>query len=58
MMSAIWFGFMLPEMLLQMKLIIFQRYPTKQAAFLHEQSVPYSQILIKPLLLVPECYFA
>ena len=32
--------------------------PIKQAVFLPGQATPYDQLLIQPLLLVPECYFA
>ena len=32
--------------------------PIKQAVFLPGQATPYNQLLIQPLLLVPECYFA
>ena len=41
-MSAGWFGSMPSEMFLQMKLIIFQGSPTKQAAFLHGQPAPHN----------------
>ena len=58
MMNAGWLGSMLPEMLLQMELIIFPGCPTKQAGFLDGQPALYNQILIKPFLLVPECFFA
>ena len=37
---------------------IFQGCPARQAAFLPGQPAPYNQLLIQPLLLVPECYFA
>ena len=40
--SAGWFGSMLSEMFLQMKLIIFQGCPTKRAAFLHVHTAPYN----------------
>ena len=36
----------------------FQGCPIKQAVFLPEQPAPCNQLLIQPLLLVPECYFA
>ena len=45
------------EIFFQMKFIIFQGCPTKQAAFLPEHPAPYYQLLIQSLLLVPECYF-
>ena len=40
-----------------MKLMIFVGCTIKQAAFLNEQPTPYNQLLIQPLLLIPECYF-
>ena len=46
------------EIFLQMKFIIFQGCPTKQPAFLNWQPISYNQLLIQPLLLVPEGYFA
>ena len=46
------------EIFLQMKFIIFQGCPTKQAAFLTWQPTSYNQFLIQSLLLVPEGYFA
>ena len=58
MVDAGWLGSMRSEICLQMKFIIFQGCPTKQAAFLPGQPAPYNQLLIQPLLLVPECYFA
>ena len=42
MMSADWFGTMLSEMFLQMKLIIFEGCPTKHGAILHGQPAPYN----------------
>ena len=53
-----WLGFMWSWIFLQMKFIIFQDCPIKQAPFLLWQPAPYNQLLIQPLLLVPECYFA
>ena len=41
MVNAGWFGSMRSEILLQMKFIIFQGCPTKQAAFLPGQTAPY-----------------
>ena len=46
------------EIFLQIKFIIFEGYPTKQAVFLPGHPLPYNQLLIQPHLLVPECYFA
>ena len=46
------------EIFWQMKFIVFQGCSTKQVAFLPEQPPPFNQLLIQPLLLVPECYFA
>ena len=56
--NAGWLGSLRSEIFLQMKFIIFQGCPIKQAAFLPGQPVPYNQLLIQTLLLVPECYFA
>ena len=53
-----WPGFMRSEIFLQMKFIIFQDFPTKQAAFLPRQPAIYNHLLIQPLLLVPEYYLA
>ena len=58
MVNAGWLGSIQSEIFLQMKFIIFQGCPIKQAAFLPGQSTPYYQLLIHSLLLVPECYFA
>ena len=49
-----WLGSMWSEIFLQMKFIIFQGCPTKQAAVLAGQPVPYNQLLIQLLLLVQE----
>ena len=53
-----WLGSIRSEMFLIMKFIIFQGCLIKQAVLLPGQPVPYNQLLIQPLLLVPECYFA
>ena len=45
-----WLISMWSEIFLQMKFIIFQGCPTKQAAFLSWQPAPYNQLLIQPLL--------
>ena len=58
MVNASWLSSVWSEFFLQMKFIIFQRCPIKQAALLHRQFTPYNQLLIQPLLLVPEYYFA
>ena len=58
MVNAGWLGSIQSESFLHKKFIIFQGCPTKQAAFLTGQPTPYKQLLIWPLLLVPECYFA
>ena len=58
MINAGWLSSMQSEILLQMEFIIFQGCPTKQAAFLPGHPAAYNQLLIQPLLLVPECYFA
>ena len=42
MISGRWFGSMLSEMFLQMELINFQGFPTKQAAFLHGHPAPHN----------------
>ena len=42
MIGAGWFGSMLSEMFLQMKLVIFHGCPTIQAAFLHGHPTPHS----------------
>ena len=42
MMSAGWFGSMPSEMFLQMKLIIFEGCPTKQAVFLRGKLAPHN----------------
>ena len=46
------------EIFLQIKFIISEGYPTKQAVFLSGHPPPYNQLLIQPHLLVLECYFA
>ena len=47
-----WLGMLNPTF------IIFQGSSTKLAAFLLWQPTLYNQLLIQPLLLVPECYFS
>ena len=44
--------------ILQIKFIVLQGCPIKQALLLPGQLAPYNQLLIQPLLLVAECYFA
>ena len=56
--NAGWLGSIRSEMFLVMKFIIFQGCLIKQAVLLPGQPVSYNQLLIQPLLLVPECYFA
>ena len=56
--NAGWLSSMESNTCLQMKFIIFQGCSTKQAAFLPGQFSPRNQVLIQPLLVVPECYFA
>ena len=58
MVNAGWLGSIRSEIFLQMKFIIFQGCPIKQAVFSPGQPTPYNQLLIQPLLLVPECCFA
>ena len=58
MVNAGWLDSMRSEILFEIKFIIFQGCPTKHAAFLPWQPAPCNQLLIQPLLLVPECYFA
>ena len=58
MMSAGCPGSMQSEIFLQIKFIIFQGCPTKQTAFLLGQPASYNQLLIQPILLIPECYLA
>ena len=55
--DAGWLTSMQSEIFLEMKFIIFQSCPSKQAAFLPGQPLPYNQLLILQLLLVLECYF-
>ena len=43
--------------ILQIKFIVLQGCPIKQALLLPGQLAPYNQLLIQPLLLVAECYF-
>ena len=57
MVNAGWLCSMWSEIFLQMKFIIFQGCPTKQAAVLAGQPVPYNQLLIQLLLLVQEGHF-
>ena len=57
-MNAGCLGSIRSEIFLQMKVIIFQGCPMKQAAFLHWQPTPKNQLLIQPTLLVPECHIA
>ena len=49
MVNASWLCLMQSEILLQMKFIIFQGCPTKQATFLLEHPAPYNQLIIQPL---------
>ena len=59
MLNARWLGSMRSgKSSLKMKFTIFQGCPTKQAAFVPAQPSPYNELLIQPLLLVAECYFA
>ena len=58
MLKADWLGSMWSKIFLQMKFINFQGFFTKQVAFLPGQPTPYNQLLIQPLLLFPEWYFA
>ena len=58
MVNADWLGSIRSEIFLQMKYIIFQGCPVKQAVYLPGQPAPYNQLLNRPLLLEPECYFA
>ena len=58
MLNAGWLSPMQSEIFLQMKFIILQGCPTKQAAFLTWQPTSYNQLLIQPFLLVLEGYFA
>ena len=52
-----WFD-LIRNFLLQIKFIIFQGCPIKQVVYLPGHPTPYNQLLIQPLLLVPECCFA
>ena len=38
------------------KFFLKEGCPTKQAAFLPGEHATYNQLLIQPVLLVPECY--
>ena len=58
MVNAGWIDSIRSEIFLQMKFIILQAFPIKQAVFLPGYLAPYNQLLIQPFLLVPECYFA
>ena len=42
---------------LQIKFIIFQDCPIRQAVYLPGHPAPYDQLIIQSLLLVQECYF-
>ena len=44
------------EIFLQKKFMILQGRPIKKAVFLPGKPAPYNQLLIQPLLLVPDCY--
>ena len=57
MMNVGWLCSMRSEIFLHMKFIIFQGYPTKQAAFLPGRLSPENQLLFQ-LLLDQEGYFA
>ena len=58
MVNSGWLGSIWSEIFSQMKFIIFQGCPIKQAVFLPGQPASYNQLLIQSLLLVPKCYFA
>ena len=58
MVNAGWLDSMRSEIFFEINFIIFQGCPSKHAVFLPWQPAPYNQLLIQPLLLVPECYFA
>ena len=58
MMNARWLDSTWSEIFLQIKFIIFQGCPTKQATFISGQPAPYNQLFIRSVLLVLECYFA
>ena len=58
MMNAGGLGSIQSEIFLQIKFIIFQGYPIIQVVFLPGQPAPYNQLLIQPLLLVPEYNFS
>ena len=55
MVNSGWLGFMWSEVFFAKEIYHFS---IKQATFLPGQFAPYNQLLIEPLLLVPECYFA
>ena len=55
--NASWLSSIRSNISLQMKFIIFRGCFTKQAAFFPGQFSPCNQVLIQPLLVVPECYF-
>ena len=57
-MNTGWLCSMRSEIFLQMKFIHFQDFPIKQAVFLPRPLAPKNQLLIQPLLLFPEWYFA
>ena len=58
MVNAGWLSSMWSGIFLQVKFIIFQGCPAKQAVFIPGYPAPFYQLIIQPLLLVPECYFA
>ena len=55
MVNSGWLGFMWSEVFFAKEIYHFS---IKQTTFLPGQFAPYNQLLIEPLLLVPECYFA
>ena len=58
MVNTSWLDSMRSKKFLQMKFIIFQDCSTKQVVSLPGRPATNNQLLIKPLLFVPECYFA
>ena len=52
------FHYLWSEIFLYMKFKIFPGRPTKRAACLPSLPVLYKQLLIQPVLFIPECYFA
>ena len=55
-MNVLWPGFMRSEIFLQMKFIIFKAVWPSRLSFYLGTPPPYNQLLIQPVLLVPECY--